>query len=107
MVYLITDEALAEYTKQVERGIALLDDQLRLLGWRGQIDKEILNMGSCTDCILGQLFGDYLVGRRHIVGDRQPWYYGFDIRENSDPDSHMRFVALTKAWKLLLDRPDA
>src|SRR5690606_28760583 len=41
---------------------ALLDT--RLPGWRANIDVDKLNMSSTSNCVLGQLFGDYVRGTK-------------------------------------------
>jgi Uri superfamily endonuclease len=43
--------------KAVDHGAALLDE--RLPGWRRVIDPDGLELRHCSECILGQLFGDY------------------------------------------------
>lgn len=46
--------------ENVLRGIELLDRQVP--GWRDRIDWDRLEMDSCYDCILGQLFDFYCTG---------------------------------------------
>lgn len=42
-------------TEAVARGAALLDEKVP--GWWRVIDLDALDMGNCTQCMLGQLFG--------------------------------------------------
>ena len=46
----------AEASARVAKGAARLDE--RLPGWERRIDIGILSLGSCFDCIVGQLFKD-------------------------------------------------
>jgi hypothetical protein len=50
--------------ERVARGAALLD-QYRP-GWTGEIDVHELRIESGSDCVLGQLYGDYGEGRERI-----------------------------------------
>ena len=36
--------------------------------WYTKINKETLNMGSCSRCILAQLYGDYALGKEAVFG---------------------------------------
>lgn len=47
---------MPDYTENVARGIALLDEKQP--GWFNRIDLEELNLGSCFKCVLGQLFSN-------------------------------------------------
>lgn len=48
------------YTKQVNKGAALLDKFHP--GWYREINVSKLEMSSCTSCVLGQLFKDFWDG---------------------------------------------
>lgn len=52
--------------EQVVNGAALLD-KITDTPWRNEIDTSILDMGSHSDCLLGQLYGSYINGRRIIL----------------------------------------
>lgn len=50
----------------VEAGAALLDREQP--GWAGRVDLVTLNLALCTECVLGQLFGDYHAARHRLSG---------------------------------------
>ena len=49
-----------KYEKQVQRGVKLLDFEIP--NWRMGIDIETLDMDQLSECILGQLYGNYFDG---------------------------------------------
>lgn len=55
-----------DISARVSRGIALLDRNLVDRGWRQKINPKTLDIGSCSTCILGQLFGSF-----HSRGSRE------------------------------------
>jgi hypothetical protein len=46
--------------ERVARGMALLDK--RNPGWRTRINLRTLNVETCDNCVLGQVYGDYFLG---------------------------------------------
>ena len=56
-------DAIAERAK---RGAELMD-KLRP-GWANRINVQILDMNSCSRCILGQLYKDYFEGLKRTFG---------------------------------------
>lgn len=46
--------------ERVASGAYMLD--VHAPGWRDKIDLDRLNVRSCDDCILGQVFGEYTTG---------------------------------------------
>ena len=88
-------------SKAIKRGVALLDrhDQ----NWSIRIDLYTLSMGSCYECVLGQLYGDFAAGCRALKIPRV-WrdctYWGFDklVRMN-EPLCKDRWFDLTKQWR--------
>lgn len=89
------------YETEVARGIALLDE--KILGWRDRIDLGRLNIASCEDCILGQLYGDYFDGREILTGNIPPTE-GFDwaVYRGFTTESPLDVDALTAAWRRAL-----
>ena len=57
----------------VERGATILDQHVPR--WADLIDLETLNMPSCSNCILGQLYGDFDSGATKLFGgsSRHQW----------------------------------
>lgn len=58
----MTNLTIAE---RVERGASLLDT--RFPGWVDQVDLSRLNLESSCNCVLGQRFGDFMVGARRTL----------------------------------------
>lgn len=54
----------------VQKGIKLLDEKYP--GWENEIDISKLQMMNHKNCIVGQLFGDYLRGLK-ILGFEDVW----------------------------------
>lgn len=103
----VVDRALAvDYLMRVHRGAALLD--LRRPGWAAKVALDRLAMDSCTECILGQLYGQYLHGRRKLgLGN---WSASADRGFALSPDDGValgtdegqkpiRFAALGALWR--------
>jgi hypothetical protein len=68
---------------RVARGVALLDTHLP--DWHQQISVEFLDLASCSECVLGQLFGAFEAGvaALGISVDftlQEEARHGFDIR---------------------------
>lgn len=59
---------------RVNMGVQLLDDVLP--GWENDIDLGKLDLFSCSDCVLGQLYGDYAFGLEQ-VGLKTGFHHGF------------------------------
>ncbi len=56
-VNLTNEQAVEILRRKARRGAAWLDRELP--GWHKGIDRSVLNVGSCTNCVLGQMFEDY------------------------------------------------
>ena len=67
----------ASYRENVTRGAVWLDEKEP--GWWERIDLERLDMDSLTDCIIGQLYGDF-------------WDWE-EVRDNSEAASDLGFDA--------------
>jgi hypothetical protein len=89
----VTNGTLAE---RVERGAALLDGVRP--GWEWEMTPEDLDLGSCSTCVLGQLYGHFLKGTNVLFGGS--WSpavqdYAFDRSTYETPGS---WPIYTKAW---------
>jgi hypothetical protein len=79
-----------KYHRRVNRGIAVLDKH-GPANWRSMVEPDSLNVGSCSFCPLGQIYGSYQEGINRLgIGD--PVHYGFH-----DPDCNWN--KLTNIWK--------
>lgn len=101
--------------ERVERGARLLD--LMRPGWAREIALDRLAMESCDECILGQLYGDYLSGLEVLESKFGDEFYelkrpgpkhGFTLfREEQNWEQEVVgvdqvrewFVPLTRAWR--------
>lgn len=80
---------MSDFSAKVAAGMALLDQERP--GWRQEIDLGTLDLGSCSVCVLGQIFGDYEDGLSELgIGD-DPYKYGFNALGGMS--------TLTQAWK--------
>jgi hypothetical protein len=90
----------------VTNGARLLDELEP--GWYAEIDLARLTMSDCEDCVLGQLFGGYGDGLKHLgLTDESGTTYGFDeIHDIEDylpapPSDDFEFIqweALRSLW---------
>lgn len=88
-------EYKGKYSAVIEAGMQVLD--AKVPGWECKIDPDVLELNSCQLCVLGQVYGDYLDGKRQLgIEDGTP--YGFSL--NSSKTNEYRF--LTRAWLRLL-----
>jgi hypothetical protein len=83
---------MTDFTAEIDAGIKLLD--LQVPNWRAKIDLDELDLGSCSVCILGQVFGDYDTGIDEL--GVSGYDYGFNTMSNMS--------ALTAAWKEALGK---
>jgi len=68
------------FAERVANGVALLDEKTP--EWRTSVEPETLVMDSPNDCILGQVYGDWLLATEGLAitghRDRQE-FYGFEF----------------------------
>jgi hypothetical protein len=81
---------------RVSRGVPFLDE--RYPGWRGRINREILDMSDVCNCIGGQLYRSYYwFLTKYDLSDAEAIDLGFqavdDIYENDEDFAH-----LTSEW---------
>lgn len=101
---------MTNYTSVVAKGIQFLDKNYSG-DWRSKLDLDELDLGSCSVCVLGQLFGSYDTGLNEMgldesrYGDENAYSLGFNTSDS--------MAALTKAWRdalgkdnLLIEKDD-
>jgi len=81
----------SKYNEVVQAGMQVLDEKVP--GWESRIDPETLDLASCQFCILGQIYGDYGVGRR-ALDLYSDYAHGFDVDGGVD----RYYPLLTRAW---------
>jgi hypothetical protein len=84
------------FESRARRGARLLDRNAR--GWATGISRERLDLGSCQQCVLAQLFGDYTSGLNTL---RIMVICGDDIRFGfaTDEPNGDEYPQLTTAWR--------
>lgn len=87
---------------RVEAGIRLLDRQTP--GWEDRVDLRTLDLGSCTRCVVGQLFDvhdpNWLYLGYQALGVDHPRKYGFSL--DWDLGYRATYGGLTRAWKRVI-----
>ena len=89
---------MLEHETEVRRGMALLDEVCP--GWIDMVDLDTLNINSCTDCVLGQLCGDYR--DRYVypeMANIRTDDYGFSATYLGGA---VESGSLTDTWKILI-----
>ena len=102
---------------EVRAGIALLDR--REPDWRESVNWEHLNMASDTNCVLGQVYGEFGIRHVGLTDHLQASAHGFYRCDNCwaeipphelvgcKPDATWleRYELLTETWRVLGPRP--
>ena len=79
-------------SQRIGQGVALLD--ANRTGWEKYLDLETLDLGDCTFCVLGQLYGSYDTGKEEL---------GLNTGSEHGFDSHRgEFTSLTRAWRRIV-----
>lgn len=90
---------MSVHDTRIEAGVRLLD--ARAPGWEDRIDLRTLDLGSCTACVVGQLFDiredDLLWQGFQALGVEKPREYGFSL--DWDLGYRATYGGLTRAWK--------
>lgn len=91
---------------RVARGVALLDENRS--GWRRLVNPDTLDMRSDFNCVLGQVYGRYILGWTPLglTSGVQATRYGFSaqVEAYGNPDDY-ELAALTEAWRTVLTIP--
>ena len=80
---------------RVASGIALLDDH-GPQNWRSRINPDTINIRDVRHCTLGQVYGHYDDGIRHLQLWGSGYQYGFST---SDEDPSSTWAELNVAWR--------
>lgn len=83
---------MATIEERVARGARLLDAEVP--SWAGQINKGNLYLGSCVNCIFGQIYGHYASGLSRLCdqSESEAITHGFQADQVSE------YPLLTTAW---------
>lgn len=90
-------------TNRVKRGTTLLD--CHIPDWPERIDLAELDLFSCSECMLGQLFGSYGSGltaldiRTHGLDDTEAIRHGFEANAVSRAEDYEK---LTAEWRSVI-----
>lgn len=84
--------ATRQLTERIKRGVAALDE-LKGIEWPRRINLTRLYLGSCTRCVLGQLFGEFETGVKAL---NKP---DFDADELGFDRQYEGYQELTEAWQ--------
>lgn len=102
----LSDGLVAQFTtmfeSHVETGMKRLNEQAP--GWPFLIDLDALDQSSCTRCVLGQLYGNYVSGCEKVgvpPFDDPFWEHGFRIGPLVPglTNYHHAYDILTNVWK--------
>lgn len=85
---------------RVERGADLLDETEPK--WFKRVNMNNLRMGSCTQCVLGQVAGHYFHGIRYLlhIETNEAIEHGFELDDhyNDIASSEMYYTHLDELW---------
>jgi len=89
---------------KVQAGIALLDTY-GPTDWRERINLDTLDLHSLTDCVLGQVYGDYADGMDSLFPGESGWLWNETNEEHGFEapmdriTGNRQYASLTAAWK--------
>ena len=89
----------------VQRGIKRLNDHFGKIKWVEHIDIDGLDMAGSSQCVVGQLFGEYWTGIGEVanVTGNGDHLYGFTVPGDIDPcDRGEAWQELTLEWQAAL-----
>ena len=99
---------------RVARGVRYLDDHKP--EWRRQVSEGLLDMGNCTQCVLGQLFGNFnSIKAKDLLCDTNDSYnhfcdvaksIGMESTEFFDNGDGSEWHLLTIEWRKHLTNPE-
>lgn len=89
---------MVSYADRVRAGVALLDEKVP--GWHERIDLDRFAMNSCARCVLGQLFGGFVVGAFAVgldMSGSDEVAAGFDLAWGE-----VGYRTLTRLWRYVI-----
>ena len=91
-----------ELEKRVIRGVKFLDEHYP--GWLQEIDVDRLNLEHYSNCVLGQLYGDFGDGMYDLeLSEEDIEFFGFFIPRHDPTVFKQAYERLTLAWKDMLN----
>ena len=99
--------------RRARKGAKLLDSQLLVSNWRGQVNRATLDMKHCNRCILGQVYGDFWAAVRRLFNgwadedgtDERVAQHGFSLPTDNDDlaeQEDLDWYTLQQAWETVL-----
>jgi len=83
------------FEAQIAKGVEYLDEDLGQ-SWIENIDPEILDLQGCTNCVIGQLYGDF--DDTPDTFDAAPLGFDLPTAENGLMQ-YKHYDVLTQEWK--------
>jgi hypothetical protein len=94
---------MINYQEQVSRGARLLD--VERPDWRNEIDVNALDMHKHGSCVLGQLYGSYLIGDRILCEPNLSAIdHGFSLSGDPHPNPSKNWEELANAWRAEIEQ---
>lgn len=102
-----SETKVQDVKEAAHRGAQFLDNVLPE-GWFREIKVDRIELNSCIDCILGQLFGGYSAGLTALEADMMaaetedyypPEFFGF---VGGSTDNDYAWSTLTREWRKLI-----
>lgn len=82
------------FEQNIQKGVEFLDQNYP--NWLDKVDVSELDLSDCHQCIMGQLFGHYIKGKRKYGGEKMK-KFGFSVEIGLLSDK--QFEQLTEEWK--------
>lgn len=91
--------------ERVAQGVTVLDAAKDIPNWRSLIDLDRLQISNYSNCILGQLFGDFGIGADALgLNDADAKACGFDCTDATS--SLSEFPKLQAEWERVIGWPE-
>src|SRR3989344_7097480 len=89
--------------RRIASGVKFLDELEP--DWRSKVNARRLDISNPGDCILGQIFGDFMDGcsQLRIEPHKEAARMGFNVLNPNSPMGDREFEALNRGWPLVLD----